>query len=93
MPLITIYLMFLALINLITLGAFVVDKLAAKAQTRRIPERVLQGLMLGGGVIGGLIGIAVVRHKSQHLSFQIVLVVALVLHVTLAFWLFSPATT
>ena len=89
----SIYLMALVLINLVTLVLFLVDKQAASARRSRIPERTLLALLLLGGVIGGSIGIFVIRHKSQHHSFRIVLVIAFVLHMALAVWLLAHASS
>ncbi len=83
----TLYFSALVLINLVTLGAFVFDKLAARGGRRRISERALLTLLLIGGVVGGAIGILMVRHKSQHLSFKLTLVGASILHVGLSLWL------
>lgn len=62
---------YLLIINIVTVVVWVADKVKAKAGQRRIPERTLYGLIVIGGGIGALIGIAVVRHKSRHTSFWV----------------------
>lgn len=63
------------------------DKAQAQAEGRRVPELVLLGLVLLGGVIGGWIGLLLVRHKTRHAIFWVALVVGSVLHLGLAWWL------
>jgi uncharacterized membrane protein YsdA (DUF1294 family) len=87
----TLYLVIITIINLITLIMFVSDKQAARAGRLRISEKRLLTLLLLGGVIGGMIGIIVVRHKSQHLIFRVVLVLGFVLHTALLAWLLGFA--
>jgi uncharacterized membrane protein YsdA (DUF1294 family) len=82
----TIYLIYMALINGATFLAFVGDKHAARAGRRRTSERRLIGMLLLGGVVGGWFGIHKVRHKSRHLSFHLMLGLASLLHVALIVW-------
>ncbi len=55
-----------------TLLFYAVDKVQAKRFGRRVPEVVLQGMVLIGGVVGGWIGMLVLRHKTRHRSFWVV---------------------
>ena len=52
----------------------------------RVPEWVLHGLALIGGVIGAWAGRAVFRHKTQKPVFTVVLVVASILWGVIAAW-------
>jgi uncharacterized membrane protein YsdA (DUF1294 family) len=61
---------YLFAINIITLTAYVIDKVKAKRHAWRIPEATLLGLAIIGGSIGALIGIFVIRHKSRHIKFK-----------------------
>jgi len=45
------------------------DKFQAKRNGWRIPERVLLGLTLFGGGIGGLAGMLLFRHKTRKTFF------------------------
>jgi len=59
------YLITLAVMSLITLALYAVDKLMAVGQSRRIPETVLLLLTALGGCVGALIGTLVFHHKSN----------------------------
>jgi uncharacterized membrane protein YsdA (DUF1294 family) len=82
----TVYLIYMALINGATFLAFFADKQAARGGRRRTRETRLLGMLLLGGVVGGWFGIYRVRHKSQHLSFHLIFGLASVLHITLIVW-------
>jgi uncharacterized membrane protein YsdA (DUF1294 family) len=88
-PVIIFYLLTMVIINLFTLFMFIVDKQAASAGRWRISERNLLLMLLLGGVIGGVIGIFGIRHKSQHRSFRLVVTIALVFHTVLAIWILA----
>ncbi len=70
---------FLAL-SLITFFVFGYDKQAAKMSRWRIPEKVLLGLVIAGGALGGLLGMQFFRHKTRKLHFWVVCIAALLLH-------------
>lgn len=57
------------------------DKMQARVDGRRIPEKVLLGLGILGGAVGGLLGMQVFRHKTRHAYFWVVLGAAAVLQV------------
>jgi|SRR5215213_1342579 len=65
---------------------YAVDKAQARRGGWRVPEIVLQGMVLAGGVIGGWLGMLVLRHKTLHRSFWVVQWVATALHAVLV-WL------
>jgi uncharacterized membrane protein YsdA (DUF1294 family) len=69
-----------------TFLVYTVDKGQARRRGWRVPEVVLQALSLAGGVIGGWLGMLVLRHKTLHRSFWIVQWIATVLHLALG-WL------
>ena len=71
----------------VNLAAFVmmgIDKLCARWQWRRIPERTLLAAAILGGSVGGLLGMGLFRHKTLHLKFLIGLPLMLVFHLLLA---------
>jgi uncharacterized membrane protein YsdA (DUF1294 family) len=70
----------------VAFAAYGIDKRAAVRGGWRIPEAVLHGLALIGGVIGAWAGRAVFRHKTQHPVFLVVLVIASVLWGVIAIW-------
>jgi len=66
--------------TIVTFVFYGVDKKQAQANGNRIPEIVLHGMALIGGVFGGWLGRGFFRHKTQHNSFLIVLILATILH-------------
>jgi uncharacterized membrane protein YsdA (DUF1294 family) len=70
----------------VAFAAYGLDKRAAGRGGWRIPEAVLHGLALIGGVIGAWAGRVVFRHKTQHPMFLVVLVAASILWGAIAIW-------
>jgi len=66
---------------------FAFDKGASKGAGRRVPEKLLLTLVLLGGVLGGWVGMLLLRHKTRHTSFWAVQWLASALHAVLAWWL------
>jgi uncharacterized membrane protein YsdA (DUF1294 family) len=67
-------------------AAYGYDKMQARRGGWRIPENVLHGLALVGGVAGAWAGRIVFRHKTRKPVFLVVLVVATALWAGLAIW-------
>jgi uncharacterized membrane protein YsdA (DUF1294 family) len=63
-----------------------IDKRQAQNDGWRVPEAVLHGLALIGGVLGAWAGRAVFRHKTRKPVFLVVLVVASILWAAIAIW-------
>ena len=78
---------YLLAINVITLLVYIADKIKAKRHMWRIPESALLSLAIIGGSIGALIGIFVIRHKSQHPKFRIGVPIIFILQLTVAYWI------
>ena len=70
----------------VAFAAYGMDKRAAVRGDWRIPEIVLHGLALVGGVIGAWAGRIVFRHKIRKPVFLVVLVIASVLWGAIAVW-------
>lgn len=70
----------------VAFAAYGLDKRAAVRGGWRIPEIVLHGLALVGGVLGAWAGRAVFRHKTQKPVFLVVLVLASVVWAVIAVW-------
>jgi uncharacterized membrane protein YsdA (DUF1294 family) len=68
---------------------YALDKSAAIAQRRRIPERTLLLLGLAGGWPGGWIAQRWLRHKTAKTSFQIAFWLSAALNVAAVGWLCS----
>lgn len=85
------YLYAVAGMSAICFVLFAVDKLFAKRQSSRIPERTLIGCMWLFGAAGGLISMCLFHHKTSHWYFGVNGVLALIVHLALAWavvWLF-----
>lgn len=65
--------------NLIAFIQMAVDKRLAVKQRRRIPEAQLIAPTLFGGFPGILLGMLAFRHKTRKRSFQLKLLVALII--------------
>lgn len=74
-----------AALSLLTFLVYAWDKLQAKRDARRVPELRLHALSLLGGFAGAALAMALVRHKTQKLVFQVVITLAVLLHG--AFWI------
>lgn len=79
---------YLITVNAISLVLMLADKQKARKKLWRIPERVLLGICVIGGSIGGLVGMKLFRHKTLHPQFSIGIPVMLALHVVLAIVLY-----
>ena len=64
-------------LNFLNFLLFGYDKVQAKRGGWRIPERVLLGLNLFGGGIGGLAGMLVFRHKTRKNIFWLAAIVGI----------------
>lgn len=85
---ILIYLVVLLVMSLATYRVYGIDKMRAKKEKWRIPERVLLGLGVLGGATGALVAMKRLRHKTRHISFYIVNILAIVLHIALLVYIF-----
>lgn len=65
-----IFYWYLAIINVLVLVVYGGDKLFAKLDSWRVPEKVLLLLALLGGSIGALLAMQIFRHKTRHLKFR-----------------------
>lgn len=85
------YLLFAAVVSVAAFVVYGIDKRRAQRNRRRIPERNLHLLSLLGGWPGAFVGQRVFRHKTQKLSFQIVFLLCVILHlvilVAVFYWL------
>ena len=63
--------LYLLAINLTAFLVFGWDKLMAKLEKRRVPERTLFLLACLLGSVGAWLGMQVFRHKTKHTSFVV----------------------
>ena len=80
-------LIYLLIINAAGFLVMTIDKLYAKKNMWRIPERTLLGVAAIGGSIGVWAGMYTVRHKTKHLKFVIGVPLILVCQLGLAAYL------
>ncbi len=78
---------YLFVLNVATLVVYLVDKARAGQGSSRVPESTLLGLALVGGALGALLGMYLVRHKTQKCYFKFTVPVMLVAQVALVVWL------
>lgn len=75
--------------TLITFAYFWYDKKHAKRAAKRIPEKVLLSMVLIGGVLGGWVGMLLLRHKTLHSHFWLTQWIASALHAGCVWWLLT----
>ena len=80
---------YLICINVITFAAFAVDKFMAIANRQRIRIVTLLVLSFLGGVIGGLLGMCIFRHKIRKVYFAVGLPLMFVMHLVLIFYIMN----
>lgn len=71
-------LLYLIIINIISILVFAVDKLQAKNQKQRIPEKILHLLEILGGVFGIIIIMYIIHHKSSKWQYYIITYIILI---------------
>jgi len=72
---------YLAIVNLLTFGAFALDKAAAESNRRRTPERTLLALAFIGGSLGALVAQQTLRHKTRKQPFRAILIAIAGFHI------------
>ncbi len=86
-----ILLIIYAVMSLITFILFAVDKRRAQKGAWRIKEKTLLTAAAQGGAVGALLGMYLLRHKTQHKEFTTRVPIMLVMQIALAvfcFWYF-----
>ena len=71
---------YLIIINALTLLLMLTDKFRARKKLRRIPEATLLSCALLGGSVGALMGMYTVRHKTAHPKFYIGIPIILIIN-------------
>ena len=66
------------------------DKALSKTRKRRVPEAALFLLALLGGALGGVLGMQIFRHKTQHMSFVIGFPLLALLQWGAVIWMLLP---
>lgn len=87
MKIVTVYLIFLAVMSLIAFCFYGADKSKAKKGQWRVPEKVLLCLGFFGGAVGAILGMKAFRHKTKHWYFWAINIAGLVAQVALLYFL------
>ena len=80
--------LWLSLINLATFIAMGNDKYRAALGKWRIPEKTLIIMALLGGSFGGICGMYVFRHKTQHKKFSVGLPAILIIQIAIGYFIY-----
>ena len=83
----TVLAVYLAAINITAAVAACEDKRRAIRGRWRIPERTLLLLGFFGGEAGELLAMLLIRHKTKHAKFMVLLPLFCLLHAALLIWL------
>ncbi|MCC6639074.1 DUF1294 domain-containing protein [Candidatus Falkowbacteria bacterium] len=76
----SILIYYYAIISILTLFAYGLDKISAIYKLRRTPEKILLLLTIAGGCFGALLGMILFRHKKNKLGFIIITLTACAAH-------------
>ena len=68
----SIFSIYLIVINIISFFTYIIDKKKAIRHKYRIPEDILLLLSIIGGVLGSILGMMLVHHKTKKLKFIII---------------------
>lgn len=84
-----ILLIYLGAINVVTLAAFAVDKIAAIEKRSRIRIVTLLGLCFVGGSLGGLIAMYLFHHKTKQDYFVVGVPLIMLMQIVVTFYLMN----
>ena len=87
----TLLYQYLLLVNAAAFLLMLIDKIKAKKNRWRIPERTLLIVAAIGGSLGALLGMNLFRHKTKHDQFSIGLPCMLAVHIVLLFLIILQA--
>ncbi|MBQ7993933.1 MAG: DUF1294 domain-containing protein [Solobacterium sp.] len=83
----TLLIIWLIMINVMSLWMYGIDKYRSKKKKWRIPESALLMSAAAGGAFGAYLGMILFRHKTQHTHFIILVPLCVVLWTCLSLWL------
>jgi len=69
--------------NIITFALYALDKSRAKRKKWRISEASLITCAFLMGSLGAVIGMSILRHKTQHIKFKLLVPIAVVLNIAM----------
>ncbi|MBR3587988.1 MAG: DUF1294 domain-containing protein [Clostridia bacterium] len=82
-----IFIIYVALISIITFAVFGIDKLKAVKDKRRTPEKVLFLLSIIGGSVGAILGMYTFRHKTKKPAFKFGIPAILIVQIVLLYFI------
>ncbi len=83
--------LYLLFINVVAAIICITDKLKAKIDGWRVPEKTLFIVSVIGGALGMYITMQLIRHKTKHKRFMIGLPVIILVQCALLIWLLHTA--
>lgn len=86
-------LIYLAIVNLVALILYGIDKWRAVHQEWRISEATLLIIAAIGGSVGAWLGMQLFRHKTKHLKFRIGIPVMFILQLVLVYLIYTSLTS
>ena len=84
-----ILLIYLAVVNILTIIVFGVDKMNAKSNRQRVRIVTLLGLAFSGGSVGALIGMYGFHHKTKKAYFTVGVPLILLMQVVVLFYVMN----
>ena len=75
--------------NFAAFGLFFIDKNSANENIGRVPEVILY-VAIWFGMIGGMLGMSVMRHKTRKPGFQLVAMLMLLIQIAFAVFIIRP---
>lgn len=83
------------LINMLTMGMYGADKMAARKGLRRVPEATLLVFGVTGGWPGAIVGQQLFRHKTQKQPFKTYFLISVVVSIAVmaAVYAFLPVSS
>jgi len=82
-----IFIIYIAVINIITFAVFGIDKMKAVKDKWRIPEKVLFLLSIIGGSVGAILGMYTFRHKTKKPAFKFGIPAILIVQIVLVYFI------
>ena len=89
-PALKICLIYMGCMSVIGFFAMAIDKMKAKKDMWRTPEKVLFGIAFLGGGAGVWLGMKVFRHKTKHALFKYGVPLVCLLEFILVAYVFTP---
>lgn len=74
---------YLLIINIISYALYAYDKKCAINSMWRVSENTLLIVGIIGGSLGAFIAMYLLRHKTQHIKFQLTIPILLLVHIIL----------